>query len=556
MNTRCVISRPGRLARTPCSVVLPQIHVEVGTNPPKTVGELPVAGPDFLWDLPNTWPMMRYEVRFRRVASPPAPLADEGDYTFFNPFPASDECGVGLVRMVSAYSRRFEKRFLDKFKPLEYAILLAGIDAENPRFEGGPPGQSGAITLCRNVDDGYIWPNNGNRFTSQPVLFRPNGTAVCKSYFAGTASTTGAFESMRTALEAASLPLPSLLLCNIETRGDVSGYGPYGLTNQSAPFPTPGNGFVEVADGGQNLTRSQTLDAWRSVRTKNQDGGVLNPNSPLVTTAPTGGRYDPVNWEALHLAASAVTANFADAMAEAIFEPFQAVFGADMLCGEWDVYCATQDHQAPLLPTKRLHLLGGDLSIGVQIPKNYCDVPAGRYNVNPDLYAQNLGWESLWNWLQVYQPAGYTPWTSYPSIAAPDPASEVVQRLVLDVQTQVVRACARAAPDKPLVPSISVGWRQSPQEPAGTDVRRRLECIPFLVRYMINCCLEGATAFYLFAPDWNDGSPADFDDAGNMTVTPITASAIRETNYQLVRQFNSEFAARVPYRNRMFRHVG
>lgn len=547
-------ARPGRLAVGVTSRSLPEIHVETG-NPPKPPLELPPnpaglgAVTDQLWDLRNTWPIMRLDIRWPRLESPPAPLSQEGDE---NPFASdrlsSDQTGNALATMVSATVRRFGARFASNLKPFQYAIMIVGVDTTRETV-------SNATVLSRHTLDGYVWVNPP-AVSNQSILYRPNGIQSCVDFFAGTMLTTGAFESMHAQLTTNSLPYPDFLLGDIESRGDIPATGPYGVTNGFwAGFPTPGNGFIESADLGQKLTRAITTEAWLTSRDKTQSGAALDPFAPQVTTTPPSrSPHDPVNIEALMLAFAAVTANFVDAMSESIFEPFQAVFGATKLCGEWDVYCATQNHQTPLLPKARQHFLGNDLSVSMQIPKNYSDLPSVRTDVN-SLYSENINWDSVWNWLQVYQPAGYTLWTSYPLTPSPDPSSEVVQRVVLASQTQIVRAAARAAPSKQIMPSIGVGWTQSPDEPAGTQNLRMERSRPFMVRYMLNCCENGTRRFWLFAPDWNDGSVAVYNFAGQVIQSPVPGQLIRDNNYQLIKQFNGAYQARVPLRNRMWRHM-
>lgn len=559
------VSRPSRLSQRQPSTRLPEVHVEAPN--PKPPNELALSGEslpisDKLWDLTNTLPMCRVDTRDPAKRVPEFPDHEEGDTTFRFTFPSPSGFVDDIaVVVVSAYTRRFGARFTAIGKPLKYNVLVVGPDATDPRL----PGRQNAVVISRSPDDGFEFDDEG-RPSGGSILFRTNGAQQGRNYFAGYtppggSPVPGAFPLLKAALQAANLPLPAMCINNIETRGFVAGSFPYGFNNSTT---LPGSGFFEsqiLPVGGnpnpglsRQLTASATLDDWLAVRGLKQDGTPFNQYAPTLNLSPPSVQ-DPSNrFAVINLASSAVTANFTDALNTAIFEPFKITFGVAAPCGEWDIYCTTQDHQAPIYPLTRLFTEGRDLPIDRQVIKNYADLPF-QQEVDPSLAAQSLDWQTAWNWLQVYQPAGFTPWTTYPTAPPPDLSSDIMQRVVLESQTRIARACAKAAPHIPLMPSIAIGgFIQLLTEPAGTQDRKRRAAIPYMIRYMLNCCALGAREFYLFAPDWNRGQPLPYQlTEGGPLYAPIPGQLIRDTNYELISGFNKRFKARLPMRNRMWR---
>jgi hypothetical protein len=530
-----MIPRPGRLQKFGASPSLPVVHVEAGSNIPRDPDALTLPETDLMWTLPNTFPMLRIDIRLRRDPN-------TSDELLRLAYPNATVLADDFRVMVTAYTSRFDRHFAVINKPLQYALLIVGIDSDRDSW-----------FISRQPEDGFIWPEPGEP-AGQSILIRHFGPIKTLEFFGGTPGQIGVFAAMRDALQIAGLPRPGMLVGNVESRGDVGGTGPYGMINTfSDKFPLPGDGFIEKADPEAMLVRTSTVEKWFAKRNKDQNFQPFNPFAPLVTNEPLSrSANDPINGEALLLASSAVTASFVDGLAMAVFEPFQAVFGSHLLCGEWDIHCSSQEHQTPQGPIRRSHFTGGDLSVSLQIPANYSWLPFVRTDQS-QIYAFNRDWESMWNWLQAYQPAGYAPWTDYPTVPPPDSGSEVVQRLSLDVQSRVAREAALAAPDKPLMPSISISFRQRPDEPPGTQEQRIRTASTFMVRYMLNCCDLGAELFYLFAPAWNTGVPAAFDRNGNMIFIAVPGQLIRTSNYELVSEFNKRFRARTPYRNRVYR---
>ena len=518
------IPRQGRLRQSFGLPKLPEFHVETGGDLPRDPGLLPPGETDLLWDQPNAFPMMRIDIRARR--DPPT----SREYFIDPPYPtpavvASDVSNI----MVETYRQRFEARFAAIGKPLKYALLVVGLDSDaNSRF------------ISRDPQDGYVWPPPGGNANNSSILIRKFGPPESRGFFAGD---DGLFMRLKANLDAhqPTLPFPSMCLCNFESRGDVGGTGPYGLdgVGLNPAFPTPGNGFVEsrvANDPDAMLTRLQTLAQWFAFRTLTQNFTTFDPFNPLVTTDVSGpilggSAVNPINRESLLLATAAVTASYVDGLALAVYEPFREAFGP-LPCGDWEVYAADQHHQTPFSPRANQHFLGTITGHQLQIPATYGGLPQLRDN-NAPFFANDDDWDTIWHWLNAYQPAGYFPPATYPvDDPGPGVADERFLRLMVQVHTEVARQCRLADPDAALMPSVGLNYYTEQGAAAAT---------PYFVRYMLNCCDLGAELFYVFAPSWNTG-------AGS-----LTGQQIRSRHYELVRDFNKAFRARIPFRNRMFR---
>lgn len=317
-----MIPRPGRLRSVVGSPRLPEIHIETGGEIPRDPSGLPLGSIDEMWRESNTFPMMRLDVR--QLREPVTAI----EYAVMPPYPDGLAQGENLRIMVSAYVSRFDRHFAVNGKPMKYALLIVGLDSDvNSHF------------ISRDPQDGYVWPQDGTQ-SSQAILVRTFGPSRTVEFFGNVGGQSGAFDRMRVALDTAGLPRPVMLLGNVESRGDVGGTGPYGLTGTLNPyFPAPGEGFIEKADPLAMLTRAKSVEKWFVTRNKDQNSQAFDPFAPLVTNQVTSGSpNDPINGEALMLANSAVTASFADGLAWALFEPFRTAFGSSLLCGEWDVH--------------------------------------------------------------------------------------------------------------------------------------------------------------------------------------------------------------------------
>jgi hypothetical protein len=515
------IPRQGRIRRGFGALKLPEMHVETGGNIPKSITQLPPNESDPIWDLPNTFAMMRCDIR--KYRNP----ADSNEWYIAYPPPNEVASDIANI-MVETYRQRFEARFAAIGKPLKYALLIVGLDSDaNSRF------------ISRDPQDGYVWPPPGGDANNSSILIRKFGPQETRDFFAGD---DGIFIRLKVNLDAhqPTLPFPSMCLCNFESRGDVGGTGPYGLTGVFySGFPSPGNGFVEsriANDPDAMLTRSQTLAQWFVSRTLTQNFATFDPFDPLVTTDVSGpilggSAVNPINRESLLLATAAVTASYADGLALAVYEPFREAFGP-LPCGDWEIYAADQYHQTPLSPRANQHFLGAIPGHQLQIPATYGGLPQLRDN-NAPAFANDNDWDTIWHWLNAYQPAGYFPPSTYPvNDPGPGVADDRFLRLMVQVHTKVARQCRLADPDAALMPSVGLNYYTEQEVAAAT---------PYFVRYMLNCCDLGAQSFYVFAPSWNTG-------AGG-----LTGQQIRTRHYHLVRDFNNAFRARIPYRNRMFR---
>lgn len=497
------MSAIGRWRRVNPDRSLPTVDVEVGAN-------LPADPESAIWLLPNTYPMVRIDSRH------PRDLVSSDENTQATPNPSATSHAFGAAFVISTLIDRFSDIFAQILKPVRYVLMIVGPDD------------------LAGISDKHISrsPLDGYDPVANPVLmFRQAGPVATEDWF------EPFFQLFRENLESADppLPLPSMLVTNIEAFGDTGAVGIYGNTSDGIPS---GKGVLELAmadQSGELIAQGVTLESWLTARTLTQRGQTYDPFDPDSTPEP----YDrdknarwPGHAERVNIFIEAVLTNYAYGLDRGIYRPFRAAFGVDVPCAEWDLYCSSQDHQVPHRPLSRLHRIEANdesgLPIQRQCPANYNDPPNLAYN-SPPPDPLHPGWETTWNWLQASQPAGFTPFATYPTTPPPGLNADTYLRMVLDVGCQVLDQCALAAPDKLLMPSVALGEANTQSD---VDV-----LVPYMVRYMLHAVDRGAKEIWLFAPDWN------------------TIPFQRARNHQLVKAFNGAAQGRVPMRNRMRRYI-
>lgn len=422
--------------------------------------------------------------------------------------------------VVTTLRTRFADVNQQAVKELRYGLVIVGPDDGDNISDKW---------ISRAPADGYIVGSN------MMILFRDAGPPAARPFF------QSYFSSLASQLSAAGLPAPELLINDTESLGDSGVRTLYGNTQQSVPI---GDGYFETVlanpvEHSRMITTTQNLKQWAGDRAFTQEGeqfDLFAPDDPPAYDRAFYSRW-PGSFERVSIVVDAARTNFVYALDHAIFQPFRAAFGADKRCGGWTFHCSSQEHQSPFLPVFRERRTDPDIPVQVQTPVHYGAPEEIDFslNGNPGLASTHPGWSSTWNWLQAYQPAGFIPWTTYPTAAPPGVTSPAFLRMTLDVQCRVADAASRAAPDKPLMPVIGLGDYVHTQE----DLER---AVPYVVRYMVHAVERGAEGFWLFAPGWNDSGP--------------TGEFRRSRNYQLVKAFNGAMQARSPMRNRVRRFGG
>lgn len=422
-------------------MLLPSVFAETEAN-------LPADTRESFWRLPNTFPMVRIDIRHDRD---PATSNDLNNDRAVTPPLFRDATRIA----VQGFVNRFADTFSEMGKPLRYVLLLVGFDSNNTALKW----------VSRHPNDSLSAPDRGAIYQHNA---RAETLAFCEE----------AFTLARAALEADELPLPDMVLTSVEPVGDAAG-GP-GVTTR--PYEPGGTGYLEqaiAADDG--LTLDQKLSAWLQQRTVDQNGQPRGPYH-LALFGP-----HPLNREHAGLAFDAIHASSTTTLQEAVFAPAKATFGPDLPCGEWALHANDQpiEAQTPILPGigGRLHTLNGYFPLDLQIPANYGEFAIIRpdNSAGPTLQP-HPDWEVLDRWLAEYAPI--------------DTGPDRYRDAVFNFRFQILRACAHAKPTARLMPSIAIN--------AGAGVFDEADAyIPYFVDYMLDATRLGAREFYFFAPDWN-----------------------------------------------------
>lgn len=476
--------RAGRL-QTRCEVrVLPRVFVDTG-------GNLAASAADEMWRLPNTFGEIRLDTRLNRQTNgnEDPTVANPTASSFANQFPF----------MVGIYSQRFSSAFGEAGKSVLYALGLVGVDAF---------GSDKRITLTSSGD--------------LDLPFRTLSPPATKAWF------EQMFPLAASGLAQQGMPLPSVFTTDFESSGDIGG---------SAYGAGPGQGFLGQAfqtDLTKQLTASKTLGQWLAANPVTQSGQVWNPGDPSSSPSPynwsVGSFSNPVNNDRALLAMEINGANYSWRLDQAVFQPYRTSFGSSAACGEWDIWCASLEFQAPVTPIGRV-FRSTERAVTRQVVINYCNPTNYTLFSADEAQPPAPGWNRLPEWLAFFPQVGPPP-PALPNNAAFTPeylVCEQVQRASLEARTLQAKAAAYSVPDKPLLPYVAVA------NVSGITLTQRREVIPYLVRYMLNTVALGATEFIFFATSWNDSADE------------------RTVNTELVKVYNSAHYARQPLRNRVFR---
>lgn len=395
-------------------------------------------GGDPLWQEPNTFPMLRVDIRWR--------YEDDGTRTYFGGHISAADFGRSVANRVGWFWGAVAATW-PTGKPRRYALILVGFDYVD--------------------SDLYVGQHTDDRYgPAQASAWSDNAAAESRPYM------QACWADARSRLASGNLPMPARLFTNIESMGDIHG-SVKNIWEWMEADPRWRTSPIGTA---------LTAEDWAAAHATNAAGDPI----PAFNDGEFGASYSPKNWDYAHRCLALVQRGYLYAIERIICEPFRAVFGARP-CGEWNFMTGTRS--APVLFRPNQHEYQHDgASQSMIIPASYASPRTWRGR-EPTFTADDARWETLENYAAAFPPEGATDTLTTWALARAVTAAQVAQ----------LRAAA-SAEIVPSVGQWSVGRvDEELDKDAEAD---KAAFAPYLAGLIADAWRRGATAFWLFEPYW------------------------------------------------------
>lgn len=430
---------------------LPDVYFEDGFG-----RDAAVFGGDSLWQLPNTFPMIRWDIRARN--QPEGWSYNDATYDI------AASAASNVIRTKWVWDSLTP--YWPAGKPKRYAVLVAGPDLPTT-----------PVNLCRHATDS-IAANIGSPF---PIV----GTAQTKTYF------QGVYPATADGLQLQGLPRPVRCFTDMENEGDAHG---------ASPTIWP----IMLADArASNATAfdgEQSLATWAAAHGTTNTGAAI----PAYNGAVYDPAYHPDNWHYAQRCRAAIRRAGMRAVSVAMYDTYTATFG-QVPFGDWAVLCGSVPGQVQFRPYQTWYQGVYYGSASMVSPVMYGGPMELRFDGDGSRTANDTRWETQQNW------------AAYMGFAVPTTA---VDYMTLGGATllQNVQQLRAATPGREIVPSVSqvyVGRNGGTGNPindtrANTATLKAAAAVQ-LGRAMARAFNAGASAFWLFESSWCPFNNTDSD---------------------------------------------
>lgn len=393
---------------------------------------------DALWrNYPNAWPQAVVDCRF--MLNPTT-----FDYEY-NAAKTPEDAGVNAARAVQKIATRHASDFAASGRAFSYHLNFIGVG--NNSAEGSTPFKLQPDQEFFAEDQAAYMGDN------YPSLYY-QGALRALSRWSNRMSSR-----LKRELTARSLPSPTMIVGDIEVRGDITtnGFGGQFFTNASGYRQTPvGGGMVEIslADARattlkQFPTLVQTATGERRLgdrKTVREMWTAITDDNGAYFGFPSGyiNERNPVNQKWADASQSLQTLRYAGLLADGWARYLMRDFPGVPI-GEWSLLAWGRDAEYLAEPGANNHMMYGRFPLQIQIPVWYMGFgQPSNWSLQDEAAnpAPAGSWGTLPNWITYFGLGGSTP-------------NEQFRRMSLAWAKVMVRNAVRAAPFTKVMPSIS-----------------------------------------------------------------------------------------------------